>query len=203
MVGLQDLRRIEMPNSLKELLEEEIRDLYDAEKQLVKALPKMAKAAQSEELRSGFEEHLEATKGQVTRLEEVFRALDAKAKGKPCAGMKGIVAEGQEAIQEHKGSELIDMVLIGAAKRVEHYEMAAYQSVIKLAEAMGDSSISELLRETLSEEEETDRKLDEMCDELIQEVASPESTEEDEDEGEEMPQRQRRPAATAKTRKAG
>jgi len=92
-----------MPNTLKELFEEEIRDLYDAEKQLVKALPKLAKAAKSDELRSGFEEHLEATKGHVTRLEEVFQSLDAKPKGKTCEGMKGLVTEGQKAMEKRGG----------------------------------------------------------------------------------------------------
>jgi ferritin-like metal-binding protein YciE len=157
-----------MTTSLKGLFEEEIRDLYDAEKQLVKALPKMAKAAGSEELRSGFEEHLEATKGHVTRLEQVFESIGAKPKGKTCEAMKGLVAEGQEVIDSSQEGALHDIQLIGAAKRVEHYEMAAYQTVIKLAEALGNLDAAELLRETLSEEEETDQKLDIMCDDLLE-----------------------------------
>ena len=157
-----------MTNSLKGLFEEEIRDLYDAEKQLVKALPKMAKAAGSEELRTGFEEHLEATKGHVSRLEQVFESIGAKPKGKTCEAMKGLVAEGQEVIDSNQEGELHDIQLIGAAKRVEHYEMAAYQTVVKLAEAMGNETAADLLRETLSEEEETDQKLDAMCDELLE-----------------------------------
>jgi ferritin-like metal-binding protein YciE len=161
-----------MTNSVKELFEEEIRDLYDAEKQLVKALPKMAKAAESEELRSGFEEHLEATRGHVVRLEQVFESIGTKPRGKTCEAMKGLVAEGQEVIDSAQESELHDIQLIGAAKRVEHYEMAAYQTAIKLAEAMGNLSAAELLRETLSEEEETDEKLDAMCDELLESVGA-------------------------------
>ena len=177
-----------MTNSIKGLFEEEIRDLYDAEKQLVKALPKMAKAAESEELRSGFEEHLEATKGHVARLEQVFESIGAKPKGKTCEAMKGLVAEGQEVIDSNQESELHDIQLIGAAKRVEHYEMAAYQTVIKLAEAMGNQRAAGLLRETLSEEEETDQKLDTMCDELLESAGASSM-----DEAEETP----------KTRRAG
>jgi len=179
-------------NSVKDLFEEEIRDLYDAEKQLVKALPKMAKASQSEDLRRAFEEHLEVTRGQVTRLEEVFRSCDAKPRGKTCEAMKGLVAEGQKAIQENEGSELRDIALIGAAKRVEHYEMAAYQTVVTLAEAMGNDVASKLLRETLSEEEETDSKLSDLCDELLEGVMTSEAEETEE-----------KPAATAKARRAG
>jgi ferritin-like metal-binding protein YciE len=169
-----------MTNSVKGLFEEEIRDLYDAEKQLVKALPKMAKAAESEELRTGFEEHLEATKGHVARLEQVFESIGAKPKGKTCEAMKGLVAEGQEVIDSNQESVLHDIQLIGAAKRVEHYEMAAYQTVIKLAEAMGNETAAELLRETLSEEEETDQKLDAMCDELLEGTAAFATGEEEE-----------------------
>jgi ferritin-like metal-binding protein YciE len=191
-----------MTNTVKGLFEEEIRDLYDAEKQLVKALPKMAKAAQSEELRSGFEEHLEATKGHVSRLEEVFRSLDAKPRGKTCEAMKGLVTEGQQAVDENEESNLRDIMLIGAAKRVEHYEMAAYQTAIKLAEAIGNESAADLLRETFSEEEETDRKLDALCDELLEGAAAvPGSGEMEEDreyEGKSAPA-----TASAKTRRAG
>ena len=157
-----------MTNSLKGLFEEEIRDLYDAERQLVKVLPKIAKAAGSEELRTGLEEHLEATKGHVIRLEQVFESIGAKPKGKSCEAMKGLVAEGQEVIDSSQEGELHDLQLIGASRRVEHYEMAAYQTVIKLAEAMGNQTAAELLRETLSEEEEADQKLDMMCDELLE-----------------------------------
>jgi ferritin-like metal-binding protein YciE len=195
-----------MTNTVKGLFEEEIRDLYDAEKQLVKALPKMAKAAESEELRSGFQEHLEATKGHVNRLEQVFESIGAKPKGKTCEAMKGLVAEGQEAIDSDQESELHDVLLIGAAKRVEHYEMAAYQTVIKLAEAMGNTTAAELLRETLSEEEETDQKLDEMCDQLLEGMgtaAGDDEAEEPEEATRPMAGKQTTSSTGAKTRRAG
>ena len=195
-----------MKETLNALFEEEIRDLYDAEKQLVKALPKMAKAAQSEELRQGFQEHLEQTKGQVTRLEEVFESIGAKARGKTCEAMKGLVAEGQDAMSEMDEGELRDIMLIGAAKRVEHYEMAAYQTCIRIAESLGNETAAELLRETLSEEEETDQRLDAACGELLEMVGSAsedEEGEEMEDEEEAEPAPKRATASGAKTRKAG
>jgi len=178
---------------MKGLFEQEIRDLYDAEKQLVKALPKMAKAAESEDLRSCFQEHLEVTKGQVTRLEEVFRSLDAKPRGKTCDGMKGLIEEAKKAMEEIDAGGLRDVALIAAAKRVEHYEMAAYQTVIKLAEAMENSTASGLLGETLSEEEEADGNLTALCDELLEGAMT--SAEE---ETEDMPAR-----TAAKKRRAG
>jgi ferritin-like metal-binding protein YciE len=189
-----------MTNTVKGLFEEEIRDLYDAEKQLLKALPKMAKAARSEELRSGFEEHLEATKGHVSRLELVFEAIGAKPKGKSCEAMKGLVAEGQEAIDSPE-NELRDILLIGAAKRVEHYEMAAYQTAIKLADAMANETATELLRETLFEEEETDQKLDMICDQLLGSVDASSSYGEDLQEQRRSAGRQT--SAAAKSRRAG
>src|SRR4051794_9232692 len=111
-----------MTDSVDGLFEEEIRDLYDAEKQLVKALPKMAKAASTEELRASFQEHLEVTKTQVGRLEEVFKSMEVKPRGKTCEAMKGLVAEAQQAMEEAEKGEIMDLMLIGAAKRVEHYE---------------------------------------------------------------------------------
>jgi ferritin-like metal-binding protein YciE len=115
-------------NALKELYIDELRDIYNAENQLVKALPKMAKAATSEDLRAGFEEHLEQTKGQVQRLEQIFTDLDEKPTGKKCKGMEGLVEEGTEMIAEQEG-EVLDAGLISAAQRVEHYEIAAYGCV--------------------------------------------------------------------------
>src|ERR1700689_820527 len=112
-------------SALKELYLDELKDLYDAENQLVKALPKMAKAATSEDLRAGFEEHLEQTKGHVQRLETIFQRLGESPKGKKCKGMEGLIKEGSEAIEEYEGT-LLDAALIGAAQRVEHYEMAGY-----------------------------------------------------------------------------
>ena len=143
---------------LKELYIDELKDLYSAENQLVKALPKMAKAATSPDLKAGFEEHLEQTKGHVQRLETIFEQLGESPKGKKCKGMEGLIEEGSEAIQEYEG-ELLDAALIGAAQRVEHYEMAGYGTVSAFAEELGESEHVTLLNETLEEEKETDEKL--------------------------------------------
>jgi ferritin-like metal-binding protein YciE len=143
---------------LKELYIDELKDLFNAENQLVKALPKMAKAATSEDLRAGFEEHLEQTKGHVHRLETIFKDLNEKPTGKKCKGMEGLVEEGAEAIEQYEGY-LLDAALIGAAQRVEHYEMAGYGTVRAFAEELGEGEHVVLLNETLEEEEETDKRL--------------------------------------------
>ncbi len=143
---------------LKELYIDELKDLYSAENQLVKALPKMAKAATSPDLRAGFEGHLEQTKGHVQRLETIFEQLGQSPKGKKCKGMEGLIEEGSEAIEEYEG-DLLDAALIGAAQRVEHYEMAGYGTVSAFAEELGESEHVTLLNETLEEEKETDEKL--------------------------------------------
>ncbi len=184
--------------SLDSLFEEEIKDLYDAEKQLVRALPKLAKAANSEELSSAFQEHLEVTKGHVTRLEEVFQLLEVKPRGKTCEAMKGLVAEGQEVMEQEGDDVLRDAALTGAAKRVEHYEMAAYQSAIALAEAMGNEEAAELLRQTLGEEEEADEKMQSLCQEILSTWTENSEGEEEEIDEEEKPA----PAAGKKTRRA-
>lgn len=147
--------------SLKELYIDELRDLYSAENQLVKALPKLAKAATSEELSAAFQEHLEQTKGHVQRLEQIFQSLDESPKGKKCLGMEGLVKEGSEMTGEFDG-EVLDAALISAAQRVEHYEIAAYGTVAAFAELLGDSEQQSLLHETLQEEKETDQKLTEL-----------------------------------------
>ena len=156
-----------MPNEgLKELYVDELKDLYSAENQLVKALPKMAKAASSNELRSGFEEHLEHTKGHVQRLEQIFKMLDENPKGKKCKGMEGLVEEGSEVMEEDFEDALMDAALIGAAQRVEHYEIAAYGTVRAFAEQLGESEHVSLLEETLEEEKETDEKLTELAKQI-------------------------------------
>ena len=129
---------------LKELFIEELKDLYNAENQLVKALPKMAKASASPELKAGFEEHLEQTKGHVERLEKIFSKLDKTPKGKKCKGMEGLVAEGSEAIEEYEGA-VRDAALIGGAQRVEHYEIAGYGTVIAMAKQLGEPDFAGLL----------------------------------------------------------
>ena len=151
---------------LKELYIDELKDLYNAENQLVKALPKMAKAASSEKLRAGFEEHLEQTKGHVSRLEQIFESLGESPKGKKCKGMEGLVEEGSEMIDEDVEDSVKDAGLIGAAQRVEHYEIAAYGTVKAFAETLGHSEHASLLEETLEEEKETDEKLTELAKQI-------------------------------------
>ena len=151
---------------LTELYIDELKDLYSAEKQLVKALPKLAKAASSEELRSGFEKHLEQTKGQVQRLEQIFQALEEKPSGKKCKGMEGLVEEGSEATEEGYEGAVLDAALVGAAQRVEHYEIAAYGTAIAFAELLEKSEHVSLLNQTLEEEKETDEKLTELSKQI-------------------------------------
>ena len=153
--------------TLNNLLEEELKDIYDAEKKLVKALPKMAKGASSEDLRTAIEEHLEVTKGQVQRLEQVFELLGKPAKAKPCAGMKGLIEEGEEVLSEDASEELMDAAIIGAAQRVEHYEIAAYGTARTFAERLGLTKIASLLEETLNEEKQADETLTEISEQLL------------------------------------
>jgi ferritin-like metal-binding protein YciE len=153
-------------DNLKELYVEELKDLYSAENQLVKALPKMAKAASSDDLRQGFEEHLEQTKGHVQRLEKVFQALEETPKGKKCKGMEGLIAEGADVMEEDFEGNLMDAALIGAAQRVEHYEIAAYGTVRAFAKELGQTEQASLLTETLEEEKETDEKLTELAQQI-------------------------------------
>ena len=154
-------------NALKELYIDELRDIYNAENQLTKALPKMAKAATSDELRAGFEEHLEQTKGHVERLEQIFQELGEKPTGKKCKGMEGLVEEGDEMIKEAElEGEALDAGLISAAQRVEHYEIAAYGCVRTYANLLGESDAAELLEQTLKEEKETDQKLTKLAEKI-------------------------------------
>jgi len=156
-----------MPNQgLRELYVDELKDLYNAENQLIKALPKMAKAAASEELREGFEEHLEQTKEQARRLERIFKMLDENPRGKKCVGMEGLVKEGSEIMKEDFEDEVLDAALIGAAQRVEHYEIAAYGTVRTFAEVLGEGEHASLLEETLQEEKETDEKLTQLASQI-------------------------------------
>jgi len=151
---------------LKELYIEQLKDLYSAENQLVKALPKIAKAASSDELRQGFEKHLEQTKGHVERLEKIFQALGESPKGKTCKGMQGLIEEGSEATKEGYEDSVMDAALIGAAQRVEHYEIAGYGTVRSMAETLGEDNHASLLEETLEEEKETDDKLTELAEQI-------------------------------------
>ena len=151
--------------NLQELFVEEVRDIYDAEKQLVKALPKMAKATESAELRAAFEEHLEITRAHVGRLEEVFKLLGMAARGKTCEGMKGLIEEGQEAMEEMEGS-VLDAALIASAQKVEHYEIATYGTLATFAEVLGMEDAKDLLGQTLDEEKEADEKLTQIAGQI-------------------------------------
>jgi ferritin-like metal-binding protein YciE len=169
-------------SALKELYIDELRDIYNAETQLVKALPKMAKASNSDELRSGFESHLEQTKGHVQRLEKIFDALDEKPTGKKCLGMQGLVKEGDEIMGEDFHGEVMDAALISAAQRVEHYEIAAYGCVRSWAELLGENEAVSLLEKTLEEEKETDQKLTELSEQINVEAKSQDVEGEEEEE---------------------
>src|ERR1700674_2094183 len=149
-------------NRLRHLYVEELKDLYSAENQLVKAIPKMAKASTSEALRAGFEEHLGQTKEHVARLDKIFKTLGESPKGKKCKGMEGLIKEGSELIEEDPEPEELDAGLISAAQRVEHYEMAGYGCVSTYAKLLGDDQAASLLRQTLEEEKETDKKLTQL-----------------------------------------
>jgi ferritin-like metal-binding protein YciE len=146
-------------NGLRELFLDELKDLYSAESQLVKALPKMAKTASSEQLQTAFNDHLEQTRGHVNRLEQIGEELGIKLTGKKCKAMEGLIKEGKEVIDSEGAEDIIDLALIAAAQRVEHYEISAYGSARALAEHLGNSSAVQLLQETLDEESAADEKL--------------------------------------------
>lgn len=151
-------------SKLKELFVEELKDIYSAEKQLTKALPKLAKAATSEELRNAFENHLAQTEEQIGRVEEVFELLEMTARAKKCEGMAGMIEEGQQAIEDtDDGTATRDAALIIAAQKVEHYEIASYGSLVQLAKTIGLNDAAELLQQTLDEEKETDVLLTELA----------------------------------------
>jgi ferritin-like metal-binding protein YciE len=157
--------------TMQDLFVEQIEDLYDAEQRLVKALPKMAKASTSEELREAFESHLEQTIGHVERLQKVFATLKMKAKGQTCPAMQGLIEEGEEVVSSIEASPVRDAGLIAAANRVEHYEIAAYGSARSFAEVLGLEQAVELLQETLNEEVEADEKLTDLAENTINEQA--------------------------------
>jgi ferritin-like metal-binding protein YciE len=169
-------RQIMKLDTLKKLYVSELRDLYNAENQLLKALPKMAKAASSEELKDGFEKHLEQTKGHVERLEEIFEGLDENPKGKTCKAMKGLIEEGSEILKEDGEKSVLDAGIIVAAQKVEHYEMAGYGSVRTFAQLLGQNRAAELLQITLDEESETN----EILNKLAEGVVNPEALRETE-----------------------
>jgi ferritin-like metal-binding protein YciE len=169
---------------LREVMLEELRDLYSAENQLVKALPKLAKAAEDDELQQAFSDHLDETKGQVERLKQVFSLLQEKPTGKHCNGMEGLIEEGKEAIDEEEEGEAYDIGLIGAGARVEHYEIAGYTAVIAMMNGLGLEEAAGHLAETLNEEKAALEKLEGKIQELIA-VAAQSGTSDDQetDEG--------------------
>jgi ferritin-like metal-binding protein YciE len=165
--------------SLHDLYVSELKDLYSAENQLVKALPKMAKAASSADLKAAFEDHLEVTRGQVERLEQIFTALEVSPKGKKCKAMEGLIEEGKELIEEDIAPAVLDAALIGAGQRVEHYEMAGYGCVRTYARLLGFDDAADLLQETLDEEADADKKLNDLAESVIN-IEADNADEEDE-----------------------
>jgi ferritin-like metal-binding protein YciE len=187
-----------MPDAgtLHDAFVDELRDMYDAEKQLLKALPKMAKAASSPALRSAFESHLEETRGHVQRLEQAFETIDETAKGKHCDGIAGIIEEGKSIMEEDFDDATMDACLIAGGPRAEHYEMAAYGTLVAWAQAMGHNEAAMLLQENLDEEKAADEKLSDLAEGGINQEAADVAHPADEDEAEE----DRRPA---KSRRGG
>lgn len=162
-------------HTLSDLYVEELRDLYNAERQILKALPKIIKAASHDDLKEALESHRQQTEGHVTRLEQIFEYLGKNAKGKTCHGMEGVLSEGAELIEEGPEAEVLDAGIIAAAQRVEHYEIAAYGSVRTWAEQLGLNDHVELLEQTLDEEKEADQKLTQLATESINEEAAQET----------------------------
>lgn len=164
--------------NLEELFVHEVRDLFDAEKQIVKALPKMIKAVESEELQAALEEHLAVTEKHVERLEDVFSHLEMAARGKKCAGMEGLLKEGSSLLEEEAEPAVLDAAVIGAAQKVEHYEICAYGTLIAFAEELGYDEIAELLSQTLDEEKEADDALSEIAESVNKAACACEEEEE-------------------------
>src|SRR5688572_16256115 len=158
-IRLADSRPMATEKTLHDAFIDELRDTYDAERQLTKALPKLAKAAASPVLRDAFESHLEETRGQIDRLERVFESLDEKVRGKHCDGIAGIIEEGKSIMEKDFDETTMDACLIAAGQRAEHYEMAAYGTLIAWAQAMGHTQAAKLLQQTLDEEKAADKKL--------------------------------------------
>jgi len=184
---------------------DELRDAYDAEKQLTKALPKMAKAASSAELQAAFEDHLEETRAQVERLEQIFATLDEKVRGKHCDGIAGIIEEGKSVMEEEFDETTMDACLIASGQRAEHYEMAAYGTLVAWAQAMGHTEVAGLLQQTLDEEKAADKKLTGLAEGGINqsaaELAHPEEDDEEAGEEDEQPGR-KKSAAPRKSARA-
>jgi ferritin-like metal-binding protein YciE len=163
------------PKKLDELFHDTLKDIYYAEKKILAALPKMAKAAQSEDLSAAFEKHHGETEGQIERLEQVFELIEEKPQGKKCAAIEGILDEGQEIMKEFKGSPALDAGLLAAAQAVEHYEISRYGTLKTWAKELGHDDAAKLLQETLDEEEATDEALSEIAEQVVNQEAQAEA----------------------------
>ena len=163
--------------ALKKLLQDELEDIYDAEHQLIKALPKLIERSSSPELQQALKQHLTVTQNQIKRLEQVFQTLGEKAKRKPCKGMAGIVSEGSEMLEEDLEESTKDAAIISAAQKVEHYEIASYGTVRTLAQTLGNNEVAELLEETLDEEKEADERLTQIAESAVNSEAASEANE--------------------------
>lgn len=172
--------------TVKDLFIDELKDIYSAERQAIRAYPKLAKAVSAPELKEALQTHLEETKGQVERLDRVFEILEKRASGKTCEAMKGLLEEGAEVLEEVEQGSVRDVALIAAAQRMEHYEIAAYGTVATLAKALGETEIAGLLAQTLEEEKTTDKKLTGVSKSVNKQAiadSEPEEEEEEEEEG--------------------
>lgn len=159
-------------NSMDKLFEEELKDLYSSEKQIIQALPKMIKAAGNPQLKMGFERHLEETKVQLERLDQIFEDLGKRGSGKKCKGMEGLIEEAKELLEEDMEPDLLDAALIGAAQRVEHYEIAGYGTARTFARILGNKKAEKLLQQTLEEEAATDEKLTQIAESYVNREAA-------------------------------
>ena len=168
---LNQENRGESENNLHELFLDELADIHNAEQQITRALPKMARAAQSDELRRAFEQHAKETENQISRLQEVFRSLDETIKRKTCKGMQGLLEEGKEMMEEYEDSPALDAALIMAAQKVEHYEIGSYGTLCEWAKVMGHNEALRLLKENIAEEEATDEKLTQLAETTVNEHA--------------------------------
>lgn len=183
--------------TLRELYVDELKDLYSAENQLLKALPKMAKAATAAPLKRGFEKHLAETKVQVERLEKIFDALGKSPKGKKCKAMEGLVEEGKELLEEDMDDDVLDAALIAAAQRVEHYEIAGYGTVRTYAQILGETQAAKLLQQTLDEEGATDKALTQLSETINLEAENEDSADDEEAKPARKPKRRKAAAAAS------
>lgn len=165
--------------SLKELFINELKDIYHAEKQVARMLPKMSKQVSNDTLKEHFDEHLKETENQITRLEKVFEELGMSPKAKKCMGMEGIIEEGKELLEEIEDNSVLDAAILAAAQKVEHYEISSYGTMVTYADLLGMDDIAEMLRETLDEEKETDKKLTALAESEINIEAKSEEEEEE------------------------